>query len=77
MLGNAKLKPANASDFSHPPKRYSLTQKGTYQIRRLSGDKDFGFDNYCVSVRTPVKQGFRCSRRELSELSFLLRLTSE
>ena len=39
-LGNAKPKPANADDFSHPPKRYSLTQKGTYQIRRLSGAGD-------------------------------------
>ena len=39
MLGNTKLKPANAGDFS-PPKRYSLTQKGTYQIRRLSGASD-------------------------------------
>ncbi len=39
-LGNAKPKPAKASDFSHPPKRYSLTQKGTYQIRRLSGASD-------------------------------------
>ena len=36
MLGNAKSKPANASDFS-PPKRYSLTQKGTYQTSRRSG----------------------------------------
>lgn len=41
------------------------------------GDKDVGFDNCCVNVRTLVEQGFRCSRRELSELSFLLRLTSE
>ena len=58
MLGNAKSKPANASDFS-PPKRYSLTQKGTYQIRSLSGDLDVGFDKNSDHL-TPVYQESSC-----------------
>ena len=48
MLGNAKSKPANASDFS-PPKRYSLTQKDTYQIRCSSGAKDLAFNKARLS----------------------------